>query len=375
MKRISLFTFVLAATLLSSGLVYGQCSKSKSPKSKSHCGSSCGVERQADPKPTSAPQETKKSQEVKKSSTCSDKTRCDAESTCTKGCGCTPKTAPKPKSVPQQVAPSKKTSCEKGCGCSPKATAESGACPVTGNKGQACPVTNAKKCPATGKTEGQCPEVVRKAAAVMPPCAECKEAGKTHACEACAQKALVQTRKAKSGSCVIAVDHAACTGNAASCLAAATRGNQTVCPVNGKPINKKVYLEHQGKRVYFSCTSCIEPFKKNAARYFKDAEAKGVRFAVAPAGMKNVKVECTKCKSALVNGKVTRIEPKSAPAPASPKKASEKKAQSSCCGSCDGDCSTATSEKKTESSSRESAGSSSCGTKKSSCASGSCGGK
>jgi YHS domain-containing protein len=44
---------------------------------------------------------------------------------------------------------------------------------------------------------------------------------------------------------------------------------QTSCPVSGKEITeKKTFIDFEGRRVYFCCENCIEPFKKNAAEYF-----------------------------------------------------------------------------------------------------------
>ncbi len=64
---------------------------------------------------------------------------------------------------------------------------------------------------------------------------------------------------------------------------------QTVCPVMGGKINKDVFTEYKGKKVYFCCPGCIAKFKKNPEKYiaklpqFKQAEpAKKVEEA--PAG-------------------------------------------------------------------------------------------
>ena len=42
---------------------------------------------------------------------------------------------------------------------------------------------------------------------------------------------------------------------------------QTVCPVMGGAINKDIYTDHNGKRVYFCCQGCIAEFTKNPAKY------------------------------------------------------------------------------------------------------------
>ena len=49
---------------------------------------------------------------------------------------------------------------------------------------------------------------------------------------------------------------------------AADEGNeQTICPVMGNPIDKSVFVEYQGKKVYFCCPSCIDTFLKNPEQY------------------------------------------------------------------------------------------------------------
>jgi len=42
---------------------------------------------------------------------------------------------------------------------------------------------------------------------------------------------------------------------------------QTVCPVMGNPINKDIYVEYQGKKVYFCCPACKPQFEKDPAKY------------------------------------------------------------------------------------------------------------
>lgn len=51
---------------------------------------------------------------------------------------------------------------------------------------------------------------------------------------------------------------------------------QTTCPVMGGKINKAVYADHEGKRVYFCCGGCIDEFKKDPAKYVKKIEDQGV---------------------------------------------------------------------------------------------------
>lgn len=58
---------------------------------------------------------------------------------------------------------------------------------------------------------------------------------------------------------------------------------QTVCPVMGGKIDKAVYTDHAGKRVYFCCEGCEAPFRKDPAKYLKKLEASGVVLEDAPA--------------------------------------------------------------------------------------------
>ena len=51
---------------------------------------------------------------------------------------------------------------------------------------------------------------------------------------------------------------------------------QTICPIMGGKINKALFADHDGKRVYFCCAGCQEPFKKDPAKYIKQMEDKGI---------------------------------------------------------------------------------------------------
>ncbi|MHC4751355.1 MAG: YHS domain-containing protein [Planctomycetota bacterium] len=42
---------------------------------------------------------------------------------------------------------------------------------------------------------------------------------------------------------------------------------QTNCPVMGAPINKALFVEHKGKKVYFCCPGCEEKFKESPEKY------------------------------------------------------------------------------------------------------------
>lgn len=42
---------------------------------------------------------------------------------------------------------------------------------------------------------------------------------------------------------------------------------QATCPVSGKPIDKAVFAEHDGRRVYFCCKGCDKKFKESPNQY------------------------------------------------------------------------------------------------------------
>lgn len=59
-------------------------------------------------------------------------------------------------------------------------------------------------------------------------------------------------------------------------------GTQTVCPVMGGKIDKQIYTDYEGKRVYFCCEACVAEFKKDPERYVGKMEAEGVVLEKAP---------------------------------------------------------------------------------------------
>jgi YHS domain-containing protein len=52
---------------------------------------------------------------------------------------------------------------------------------------------------------------------------------------------------------------------------------QTTCPVMGSPINKNIYTDYLGKRIYFCCNPCVQEFKKDPEKYRQKLEAQGVQ--------------------------------------------------------------------------------------------------
>jgi len=42
---------------------------------------------------------------------------------------------------------------------------------------------------------------------------------------------------------------------------------QTTCPVMGGAINKDIFVEYKGKKVYFCCPGCEDKFKESPEQY------------------------------------------------------------------------------------------------------------
>lgn len=42
---------------------------------------------------------------------------------------------------------------------------------------------------------------------------------------------------------------------------------QVSCPISGNPVDAKVFVEHDGKKVYFCCEDCTSKFKVEPAKY------------------------------------------------------------------------------------------------------------
>ena len=57
---------------------------------------------------------------------------------------------------------------------------------------------------------------------------------------------------------------------------------QDKCPIRGETIDKKVFTDHNGKRIYFCCPLCMPEFKKDPEKYIKKLEAEGVVFDKTP---------------------------------------------------------------------------------------------
>jgi YHS domain-containing protein len=52
-------------------------------------------------------------------------------------------------------------------------------------------------------------------------------------------------------------------------------GNQKVCPIRKEKIDKDVYIDYQGQRIYFCCAGCDTKFLKGAEIYFEGMKERG----------------------------------------------------------------------------------------------------
>jgi len=48
---------------------------------------------------------------------------------------------------------------------------------------------------------------------------------------------------------------------------------QKSCPVMGNPINPDIYVDYEGRRVYFCCQACVAKFKANPEKYLANLDS------------------------------------------------------------------------------------------------------
>jgi YHS domain-containing protein len=60
-----------------------------------------------------------------------------------------------------------------------------------------------------------------------------------------------------------------------SSAAKKTLAPQTTCPVMGGAIDKKLYVDYKGKRIYVCCPGCISELKADPEKYIKKLEDMG----------------------------------------------------------------------------------------------------
>lgn len=66
-------------------------------------------------------------------------------------------------------------------------------------------------------------------------------------------------------------------------LSQAPAAPQTECPVMGGSVNKNLYVDYKGERVFFCCEGCPETFRKNPEKYMKKLKSQGIELEKAPA--------------------------------------------------------------------------------------------
>lgn len=71
---------------------------------------------------------------------------------------------------------------------------------------------------------------------------------------------------------------------------------QTTCPVmEGQKVGKSLYVDHDGKRIYVCCEDCLAVVKKDPAKYIKKLEDQGITLDKASSADK-VKTQTTETK-------------------------------------------------------------------------------
>jgi len=64
---------------------------------------------------------------------------------------------------------------------------------------------------------------------------------------------------------------------------------QTMCPVMDGEINKSLYADAKGYRIYVCCSGCISEIKKNPDKYIEKLRAMGVEIEKVPEKASTVK--------------------------------------------------------------------------------------
>jgi len=59
---------------------------------------------------------------------------------------------------------------------------------------------------------------------------------------------------------------------------------QKTCPVMGNAVNKTLYVDFQGKRIYVCCQACIDEVKKDPQKYIDKLESMGEKAEIPPSG-------------------------------------------------------------------------------------------
>jgi YHS domain-containing protein len=59
-------------------------------------------------------------------------------------------------------------------------------------------------------------------------------------------------------------------------MATALAAPETKCPILGGDVDKKIYTDYKGQRIYFCCSGCVEKFKSDPEKYLKEMQAAGI---------------------------------------------------------------------------------------------------
>jgi YHS domain-containing protein len=112
----------------------------------------------------------------------------------------------------------------------------------------------AMTCPVTGEAGNKDIFTKYKGQKVYFCCADCKAAF-----EKDPEKYASKIHKCSDACKAVGCDKEA--GKACACM------EQTKCPVSGKPVNKDISTELDGRKIYFCCADCKAAFEKDPAKY------------------------------------------------------------------------------------------------------------
>ncbi len=62
----------------------------------------------------------------------------------------------------------------------------------------------------------------------------------------------------------------------------ANAGPQKLCPVLSGKIDKNLYTDYMGKRVYYCCSGCKVEFMKDPEKFIKKMEDQGIQIEKSP---------------------------------------------------------------------------------------------
>ena len=57
---------------------------------------------------------------------------------------------------------------------------------------------------------------------------------------------------------------------------------QSTCPVMGGAVNKSIFVDAEGKRIYLCCKGCVDAVTKDPKKYIAKLEADGVTLEKTP---------------------------------------------------------------------------------------------